>query len=185
MDGLSGKLFAKPKQIFPSIHLCQNTPVGELTINGNIATVRAVARSNDDVGACVDHLCINLAQYISLEIGLFVEAVSGSSHCLQELHRPRDRQRRCRTSPKCSTHPRSRQPPFAVEHSGSISGKVCGEPPRTSPNASSRWRISRTGKETARVSCRHPGELGTTSRNQRRTRAGDATSTRTTLENHE
>jgi hypothetical protein len=75
MDGLSGKLFAKPKQIFPSIHLCQNTPVGELTING-IATVRAVTRSNDDVGACVDYLCINLAQYISLEIGLFVEVVS-------------------------------------------------------------------------------------------------------------
>lgn len=75
IDGLSGKLFAQPNQIIPSIHLCRNTPVGELTIQGNIATVRAVAKSNDDVAACVDYLCINLAQYISVEIGLFVEAV--------------------------------------------------------------------------------------------------------------
>jgi len=43
-------------------------------IDGSIVTARAIARSNDDVGACVDYLCINLAQYVSLEIGLFVEA---------------------------------------------------------------------------------------------------------------
>lgn len=76
LDGLSGKLLAKPNQTLPSIHLHRSTPVGELTIDGNTATVRAIARSFDDVGACVDYLCINLAQYITLEIGLFVEAVS-------------------------------------------------------------------------------------------------------------
>jgi hypothetical protein len=76
IDGLTGKLTARPRDRIPLAEMRATTPVGALTIRGNNVTIQSSVNSIDEVLACADYLSTNVARYLSVEVGLFVDAVS-------------------------------------------------------------------------------------------------------------
>ena len=76
VDMITGRMHLTPLTELPPLHFEQTTPAGDLTINGRNLTLRATITDIEHLGYCIDYLSINLAQFLSVYLGLFVDVVS-------------------------------------------------------------------------------------------------------------
>ncbi len=75
-DGISGKVSTTSDRYLPALMLDRTFDSATLQMRGNKATLCMEAHDEKTIAAAVDFLCINVAQFISVHVGIFVDVAS-------------------------------------------------------------------------------------------------------------